>query len=85
MRFQLAKVEIFRPIDNFRADPRDTWRLKLPEIILPLPDTRLAVLDGVLRTVVEAGVAVGAVAVPLRAAVFQGDVLQRTHTHAFAA
>ena len=60
-------------------------RLQLPEIILPLPDTRLAVLDGVLRAVVEAGVAVGAIAVPFRATVFQGDVLQRTDIHALAA
>ena len=75
MRFQLAKVEIFRPIDNFRADPRDTWRLKLPEIVLPFPDARLAELDGVFRAVVETGVAVGAVAVPFRATVFQGDIL----------
>jgi len=32
----------------------------LPIIILPLSDTRLAELDGVLRAVVETGVAVGA-------------------------
>jgi len=60
-------------------------RLQHSEIILPLPDACLAVLDGVLRTVVEAGIAVGAVAVPLRAAVLQGDVLQRAHAHALAA
>jgi len=37
-----------------RADPCDTLRLQLSEIILSFPDARLAVLDGVLRTVVEA-------------------------------
>ncbi len=52
---------------------------------MPLPDTRLAVLDGVFRTVVETGVAVGAMAVPFRTAVLQGDVLQRADTHAFTA
>ena len=60
-------------------------RLQHPEIILPLPDTRLAVLDGVLRAVVEAGIAVSAVTVPFRATVLQGDVLQRADTHTLAA
>ena len=51
------------------AEIKNPRRLQLPEIILPLPNTRLAVLDGVLRAVVEAGVAVGAMAVPFRATV----------------
>ena len=34
---------------------------------------------------VEAGVAIGAVTVPFRATVLQGDVLQRADTHALAA
>ena len=58
---------------------------QLSEIILPLSDTRFSVLDGVLRAVVEAGVAVGAVAVPFRATLLQGDVLQWAYFHALAA
>jgi len=42
-------------------------------------------VDGVFGAVVEAGVAVSAIAVPLRTTVFQADVLQRAHVHALAA
>ena len=57
----------------------------LPKNILPLPHRSLAVLDGVHRTMVIAAHAHRAVAVPFRATVFEGDVLQRARFHALAA
>lgn len=53
--------------------------------VLSFPLRGLPVLDGVLRAVVVAGVAGGAVVVPFRAAVLQRDVLQRADFHALAA
>ena len=59
--------------------------LLLGIMVLTFAAGLFAELHGVFGTVVVAGVAVGAVAVPVRTAVFHSDVVQRTHAGAFAA
>ena len=56
-----------------------------PEMVLSFPLRGFAVLDGVHRTMMVAGHAHCAVAVPFRTTFFKNDVLQRTNLHAFAA
>lgn len=56
-----------------------------PKIVLSFSLSRLPVLDGVDWAVVVASHAHRAVAIPLRMAVLQSDVLQGAYLHAFAA
>lgn len=52
---------------------------------MSFPFSFVAEMDGVSGAVVVAGIAVGAVSVPVRATVFQGDVMQRAYFRAEAA
>ena len=54
------------------------------KVVLFLPFRSLAILDSIHRTMVVARHAHRAVAIPFRAAVFHGDVLQRTYLSALA-
>ena len=49
------------------------------EVILTFASRLFTILDGVFRTMMVAGVAGVAVAVPMRMTVFHGDVLQRAN------
>ena len=79
---------ILRPYGTAHPKPPTSYlntSYLLPKNILPLPHRCLAVLDGVHWAMVIAAHAHRAVAVPFRATVFEGDVLQRARFHALAA
>lgn len=58
---------------------------QLNKMILSFPFCLFSVLDGVFRAIMIAGVAGVTMAVPMWAAIFNCDVLQRAHLSAHAA